>query len=136
MEQAAAEANRIVDEHFKAEGSMNIDAIMATYTDDIEFDVGGMPETLRGKQAAAGFYKQLFSDLLTDKVTPLRRLVSPTFVIDDAIYECRAVGRPFGIEGKGRPVKFRLMHIFEIRDGRISRENAWLDVGAIQQQLA
>lgn len=131
-----AEVTRIVEEHFKAEASMNIDAIMATYTDDIEFDVGGMPEVLRGKQAAAGFYRQLFSDLLTDKVTPLRRLVGPTFFIDDAMYECRAVGRPFGLEGKNRPVKFRLMHVFEIRDGKICRENAWLDVGAIQRQLS
>ncbi|MBN1209404.1 MAG: nuclear transport factor 2 family protein [Myxococcaceae bacterium] len=135
-ELSPAEVTRIIDDHFKAEATMNIDAIMATYTDDIEFDVGGMPEVLRGKQAAAGFYKQLFSDLVTEKVTPLRRLVGPNFMIDDSIFECRAIGRPFGIEGKNRPVKFRLMHIFEIRDGRISRENAWLDMGAIQRQLS
>jgi len=131
-----AELDVIIDAHFRAEGAMDMKAIMATYTDDITFDVGGMPETLHGKQAAAGFYTQLFKDLATDKVTPLRRMHGPNFVIDDAIFECRAIGSPFGMEGKGRPIKFRLMHIFEVRDGLICRENAWLDVGAIQRQLA
>jgi len=28
------------------------------------------------------------------------------------------------------------MHIFDVRDGRICRETAWLDMGAIQRQLA
>jgi hypothetical protein len=30
----------------------------------------------------------------------------------------------------------RLLHLFEFDDGLISRESAWFDVGAIQQQLA
>ena len=130
------ELDRIIDEHYRAESEMDINAILATYTDDIVFDVAGVPDTLHGKQAAAGFYRQLFADLVTEKVTPLRRLHGPTFVIDDAIFECRAVGKPFGLDGKNRPVKFRLMHIFDVRDGRICRETAWLDMGAIQRQLA
>jgi predicted ester cyclase len=35
----------------------------------------------------------------------------------------------------GRPVRFRLLHIFEFRDWLIDRENAWLDVTAVQRQL-
>jgi hypothetical protein len=33
-------------------------------------------------------------------------------------------------------VKVRLLHLFEFDDGLISRESAWFDMGAIQQQLA
>jgi hypothetical protein len=29
----------------------------------------------------------------------------------------------------------RVLHIFEFRDGRISRENVWLDAGAAIAQL-
>jgi len=131
-----AELDRIVDEHFRAEAAMDFDAILATYTEDIVFDVAGMPDTLQGKEAAAKFYHQLFADLATEKVTPLRRLHGPNFVVDDALFECRAIGRPFGLDGKDRTVKFRLMHIFDMRDGRICRETAWLDLGALQRQLA
>ena len=36
----------------------------------------------------------------------------------------------------GRTVQFRILHVCEFRDGKISRENVWLDVAAIMQQLA
>ena len=42
---------------------------------------------------------------------------------------------PFGCPARGGDVSFRLLHIFEFKDGRISRENAWMDVADIQRQL-
>ena len=43
----------------------------------------------------------------------------------------------FGFEGRGRPLEFRLLHVLEFADdGRIARENVWLDTAAIAQQLA
>jgi hypothetical protein len=33
-------------------------------------------------------------------------------------------------------VKVRLLHVFDFANGRIARESAWLELGAIQQQLA
>jgi hypothetical protein len=58
-------------------------------------------------------------------------------MVDDSIWRGIAVGRPFGLEGHGRPLEFRLLHVIEFSpDGAIARENVWLDLGAIQQQLA
>jgi predicted ester cyclase len=48
----------------------------------------------------------------------------------------RAIGTFLGLPGKGRRITFRLLHVFEFKDGRISRENIWLDGAAIQQQLS
>jgi predicted ester cyclase len=47
-----------------------------------------------------------------------------------------ANGRPFGLDGRGRPVRARFLHIFDFSDGLISRESAWIDLAAIQQQLS
>jgi hypothetical protein len=33
-------------------------------------------------------------------------------------------------------VTFRILHVCEFRDGRMCRENVWLDSGAIVAQLA
>jgi predicted ester cyclase len=44
--------------------------------------------------------------------------------------------RPFGLEGRGRPVQALFLHIFDFSDGLISRESAWIDLAAIQQQLS
>ena len=40
-----------------------------------------------------------------------------------------------GVPGNGRRVTFRMLHVWEFRDGAISRENIWLDGGAIVAQL-
>jgi predicted ester cyclase len=45
-------------------------------------------------------------------------------------------GTFLGLPGNGRRIIFRILHVFELRDGLISRENVWLDGAAIQQQLA
>jgi predicted ester cyclase len=45
-------------------------------------------------------------------------------------------GTFLGLAGNGRRITFRILHIFEFRGGLISRENVWLDGGAIQQQLS
>ena len=45
-------------------------------------------------------------------------------------------GTFLGMPGNGKRITFRVLHVFEFRDDLISRENVWLDVAAIQQQLA
>jgi predicted ester cyclase len=48
----------------------------------------------------------------------------------------RAIGTFLGLPGNGRRITFRILHVFEFKDGLISRENVWLDGAAIQQQLS
>jgi predicted ester cyclase len=47
-----------------------------------------------------------------------------------------AEGHPFGLDGRGGPVRTRFLHIFDFSDDLISRESAWIDPAAVQQQLA
>ena len=48
----------------------------------------------------------------------------------------RAPGRPFGLEGRGRPLEFRLLHVIEFAgSGNIKRETVWIDLASILQQL-
>ncbi len=44
-------------------------------------------------------------------------------------------GSFLGVPGHGRRISFRLLHLWEFRDGRLSREKAWLDSGAVMAQL-
>ena len=45
-------------------------------------------------------------------------------------------GTFLGLAGHGRRITFRILHVFEFRDGLISRENVWLDSAAIVAQLS
>jgi predicted ester cyclase len=65
----------------------------------------------------------------------VRRLYGEDFVVDEVMITARATGMMLGIPGNNREVTFRLMHVCEFRDGRMSRENVWMDVAALMQQL-
>jgi predicted ester cyclase len=41
----------------------------------------------------------------------------------------------FGISGNRRRASFRMLHVWGFKDGRMSRENVWLDGNAIVPQL-
>ena len=130
------EMDRLVEEHFAMEARADIDGILAACTDDIEHDDVGVPGgSVRGKAAARAHYEMLTRDLQATGVTPRHRYYGENFLVDEAIWEAQAVGRPFGIEGRGRPISVRLLHIFEFRDGLIARENVWLDWAAFAAQL-
>ena len=133
-----ADMDRKMDEHFGFEAADNIEGVLATLADDVEHDIVGWPTgPTRGPEGARPFYEALFADLADGKVETLRRLYGDRFMVDESIWSGRAVGRPFGFEGRGRPLEFRLLHGLEFaEDGRIAREQVWLDSAAIAQQLA
>ncbi len=130
--------DRKLDEHFGYEASDDVEGVLATLSDDVEHDIVGSPTgPTFGRDAPRGFYEALFADLSDGKVRSLRRLYGPNFMVDDSIWSGRAPGRPFGIEGRGRPLEFRLLHVLEFADsGAIKRENVWIDLASVQQQLA
>ena len=89
-----------------------------------------------GQSQVESFYRSLLQDLTFESIENVRRYHGASFVVDESIVHARAVGRPMGFEGRDRQVSFRILHVFDIVDGRIQRENAWLDTAAIFAQLA
>jgi predicted ester cyclase len=126
-----------LDEHFGYEAADNVEGVLATLTHDADHDIVGYPTgPTKGREAARGFYESLFSDLSDGSVKSQRRYYGEDFMVDDSLWTGKAPGRPFGLEGKGRPLSFRLLHIIEFtEEGSIKRENVWIDFAAILQQL-
>ena len=137
MVMTPSEMDRKLDEHFGFEAQDNVQGVLATLTADVEHDVVGWPSgPSRGRDAARPFYEALFADLSEGKVQSLRRLYGNDFMVDDSLWTGKAPGRPFGLEGRDRPLAFRLLHVIEFAEsGDIRRENVWVDIGAILQQL-
>jgi predicted ester cyclase len=133
-----AQMDAKLDEHFDFEVRDDVEGVLATLTNDVEHDIVGWPSgPSHGREATRGFYEALFADLADGAVTSLRRLYGDSFMVDESLWRGRAPGRPFGLEGNNRPLEFRLLHVLEFtEDGAIRRENVWLDLAAIQQQLA
>jgi hypothetical protein len=137
MPLSRAAMDRKIDEHFGFEASDNVEGVLATLAADVEHDIVGSPTgPTRGRDSARGFYEHLFADLADGKVETLRRLYGEDFLVDESLWRGRAAGRPFGLDGRDRPLEFRLLHVMEFAgNGDIRRENVWLDLAAILQQL-
>lgn len=126
-----------IDEHFSFEGKDDVEGVLATLSPNATHDVVGSPMgVLQGRKAIRPFYEALFADLAESGVQPIRRLYGENFVVDETLWSGKARGRPFGIEGRNRPVTFRLLHVVNFApDGLIQKEQVWLDLAAIIQQL-
>jgi len=127
-----------IDEHFGYEMRDDVEGVLSTLTENVDHDIVGWPTgPSHGPEEARKFYESLFGDLAEGKVRCVRRYYGENFLVDESIWSGIAVGRPFGLEGRGRPLEFRLLHVLEFTpEGNISRENVWLDNAAIAQQLA
>jgi predicted ester cyclase len=126
-----------MDEHFSFEAGDNVEGVLATLAHDVEHDIVGYPTgPTHGRAAARGFYETLFSDLSSSQFKTIRRYYGEDFLVDESLWSGQAPGRPFGLEGRDRPLAFRLLHVIEFaEDGDISRENVWIDLAAILHQL-
>ncbi|HEY8993210.1 MAG TPA: ester cyclase [Lacunisphaera sp.] len=138
MSLTAEQMNRKIDEHFSYEAHDDVAGVLATLAPDATHDIVGYPTgPTRGREAARAFYQTMFADLAESKVTPLHRLHGRDFMVDESFWEGRAPGRPFGLEGRNRPLSFRILHVVEFNPkGEIQKEQVWLDFVAIMQQLA
>ena len=126
----------LIDEHLRAENSGDVDGCVAMYTDDVIHDVVGNPAgPLTGPAAAKGFYNYLTANVTGETARVNHAWYGEDFCVLEHQWRGHVPGEFLGIPGHGKPVDFRMLHIWEFKDGRMSRENVWLDGAAIIAQL-
>ena len=129
-------ALELIDRHFAAENAHDIEATLATYTDDILWDDVTHPRSpFRGKQAVAEAYGGILQAIPDLELRSVLRFACGDHVVDESILTGHVIGEFAGVRGHGAPVRFRLLHVFDIRDGLICRENAWFDSAAVVRQV-
>jgi ketosteroid isomerase-like protein len=137
MSMSREQVDAAIEEHFRFEATDDVDGVLSSLAEEVEHEVVPSPVgLLRDRAEIRAFYTTLFECLKGERVTPLRRLYGDDFVVDEALWEGEiADGRVFLCDGRSGPVSFRLLHVFEFRDGKIARETVWCDLAAIQAQL-
>ena len=127
----------LVDSHMTAENHGDIDGAVAVYTEDVEHDVVGFPSgPSRGKDAARNFYACLTANFRSESWDVLRQYFADDAMVLEQLMTGTVIGSLLGRRGNGRRISFRMMHVFDFRDGLISRENIWLDAAAVADQLS
>jgi ketosteroid isomerase-like protein len=127
----------LVEEHFRFEATDDVDGVLSTLLDGAVHEVIPSPAgALTELAEQRAYYELLFDSITAESVEPLRRCYGDDFLVDESLWHGRIEdGRPFLCDGHSGEVSFRLLHVFEFRDGKISREQVWCDLAAIQRQL-
>ena len=111
--------------HFHSEAEQEVTAAVRLYTDDIVWEApapNGLDRAFSGKPAVAENYRRLFASMTEIRFEFLQRFATEDRVVDDSRVSFVVAKPGYWHFPVGARVEMRLVHIFEMRDGRIARE--------------
>lgn len=112
----------VIEAHFGSEAAGRVDAAIALYTDDIVWEAPSRNLVIKGKEAVAANYREIFSVLKDVEFHTLDRFATEDRVVDDCVVTFEVARDGFIPLPLGTKAEMRLTHIFEMRDGKISKE--------------
>ena len=112
--------------HFHSEAENDVEAALELYTDDVIFQaaaLNGLNQSFSGKEAVARFYRELWATMADVKFQTLQRFATEDRVVDDSFVTFDVVRDGCWPHfSAGQKIEMRLVHIFEMRGGKISKE--------------
>ena len=126
MPDPIAENLAIVDAHIRGE-AQDPRAVLALYTDDVVLEVPSRGLRLASHGEIEANYRRMFASMAEVEIEPLDRFATADRVVDDCRVRFRITGDGFANApyGEGARVELRLLHVFEMRAGRIARETVF-----------
>lgn len=122
-----------VEAHFHSEGAQEVAAALELYTDDIVWEapaLNGLNRAYSGKDAVGKNYLELWACMRDVQFTFLQRFATEDRVVDDSLVTFEVIRDGYWHFPVGSKVEMRLVHIFEMRDGKIARELVY-DMGRV-----
>ena len=113
-----------VEAHFHSEAANEVEKALELYTDDIVWESPARDLVFRGKEATGENYRKMFASFKVEGFRNLERFATEDRVVDDSIITVVLTGdcvenAPVPV---GSRVEIRLLHVFDMREGKISRE--------------
>ena len=126
-----------VEAHFHSEAANEVDEALKLYTDDIVWESPVRELAFRGKEAVGDNYRKMFASFHVEEFRCLQRFATEDRVVDDSVLTVVLTGNamPDPPAPVGSRAEVRLLHVFEMREGKISRELVFEDWRIIQPAL-
>lgn len=125
MKQDIIAANlAVVEAHFHSEAVNEIENALELYTDDVVWESPVRNLLFHGKEQAGENYRKMFASFKVEEFRCIDRFATEDRVVDDSVVIVTLVGNT--VENApvpvGSKVAIRLLHVFDMRDGKISKE--------------
>lgn len=123
----AKQVEQTVRDYFDAAGRRDIDAMAVFYHPDVVLDV--VPIGIkRGAEEYRAFFEEVFAAVPDAEFVVSRVVADSKLAAVEWRMTGRFTGRPFqGVEANGRPIELRGCDLFEIEDGKITRNTGYYD---------
>jgi ketosteroid isomerase-like protein len=117
----------LVKRHFECEDAGEIEPALDLYTDDVVWEAPARDLTLHGKHAAGLNYRSMFASMSGVRTERRQCFATSDRVVDESIVTFRHSGNGIGKLPipVGETVTMPVVHIFEMRNGRIARESVY-----------
>jgi SnoaL-like protein len=126
-EELIAHNLRVVEAHFHNENPESIDKALALYGPNIVWEAPNRGQVYTDQVKVRDAYKAIFRTVHFNRTITLRRFATEDFVFDDQLCDLTVVGDEMPNLGfkRGDRVSMRLVHCFEMKNGKIAREIAY-----------
>lgn len=118
---------KVVEAHFHNENPEDVDKAIALYTDDVIWEAPFRGQVYTDPVLVKEAYLEIFRTVSFNRTTTLRRFATEDHVFDDQVCDLTVIGDGMPNLGfaVGDRISMRLVHCFEMREGRIAREIAY-----------
>lgn len=126
-EELIARNLEVIEAHFHNENPESIDKALALYAADIVWEAPNRGQVYTDPARVREAYMAIFRTVHFNRTITLRRFATENFVFDDQLCDMTVVGDEMpnlGFE-PGDRISMRLVHCFEMKDGKIAREIAY-----------
>ena len=111
-----------VEAHFHDEGINEIEKACELFTKDIVWEAPARNLRFVNKQDVIDNYRKMFASMKDVEFRNLQRFATEDRVVDDSIVRFKLIGPHSVPLPIGSDVEMRLVHIFEMREGKIAKE--------------
>lgn len=118
-----------VESHFHAEDTGSVNAALEAFTDDCVWEAPnpiGLNKRLVGKEQLGPFYQKLFTTMkdVTFRIC-YERFATVDRVVDDSVCTFEVAADGVWAYPVGTHVFMRIVHVFDMRDGKIVKEKVF-----------
>ena len=126
---------KTAEAHLQAEESRDLPGLLATLVEDCIYEDSLLPAPIRGREAVADYYRELWSGFPNFTYEVTNRVADQSNVVYEMTLRGTHTGTFRGLPASGRSGELKAVVVFPMQDGKALGERIYLDSMSFMTQL-
>jgi steroid delta-isomerase-like uncharacterized protein len=129
------ETRHVISQLFAAAATGRTEDVLRWWADDGVLDDVTIARRVSGKAELRDYLDMYYRALPDLQFAPRRMLVDGPWALVEWAETCHLAAPFDGVAGDGRELRLRAVDMFEVRDGRVTRESGWYGDGWFRDRI-